>query len=328
MGYYEHVTDAVGHTPLIRLNRLGPVNGVNIFAKLEYLNPGGSMKDRLGLQILKEAEESGALKPGGTVIEATAGNTGIGLALAALRKGYRVILVVSSKFSIEKRTMMKAFGAELVETAPEGGIDGSMVVAEDLARDIPGAFLAHQFQNPANQRAYYPTGEEIWEDLDGNITALVSGAGSGGSLLGIGTVLKKHDPKIKVVLSDPEGSILGGGEPGAYKVEGIGNHFIPGTFQREKIDQVIKIRDEDAYFMVRLMALKEGIIGASSSGESLTGAIRLAYELPVGSNIVAVFPDRADRYLSKDIYRFDRGLQDYDLSEPLQRYVKDKGFLV
>ncbi|MBO4375288.1 MAG: cysteine synthase family protein [Lachnospiraceae bacterium] len=323
MGYYESIRDIVGHTPLMKLNRLGPVNGVNLFAKLEYMNPGGSMKDRIGIQIIKEAEEKGELKPGGTVIEATAGNTGIGLALAAVIFGYRTILVVSGKFSEEKRNMMRALGAELVETSPEGGIDESIIVADEMAEKIPGAFLAHQFKNEANTRAHLVTGEEIWEDLDGKVDVLVAGAGSGGSISGIAKALKKHNPKIKVVLADPVGSILGGGDPGVYKVEGIGNHFIPEIFDRSIADEVEKVRDEDAYYMARIMALKEGVIGASSSGEALAAGIAQAYRSAPGTNIVMVFPDRADRYLSENIYHFEKELSDYDISDHIKRYEKD-----
>ncbi len=327
MGYYEKITDAIGHTPLVKLNRLGPVNGVNLFAKLEYMNPAGSMKDRLGLQIIRDAEESGALRPGGTVIEATAGNTGIGLALAALEHNYKLILVVSSKFSLEKRNMMKALGAELVETSPEGGIDESMLVAEEIAKATDGAFLAHQFENPSNPKAHLKTGEEIWTDLEGKVDVIVSGAGSGGSLLGISSALKAHNPQIKTVLADPEGSILGGGDPGVYKVEGIGNHFIPKTFDIGKVDAVEKIRDEDAYFLLRILARWEGLIGASSSGESMAAAIKQAYKLPAGSNVVMIFPDRADRYFSKNVYRFDQELSDYAISDTIRRYALEKGLI-
>ena len=325
MGYYNDVREIVGKTPLLKLNRIGRIGNVNIFAKLEYLNPGGSMKDRIGLQILKEAEESGQLKPGGTIIEATAGNTGIGLALAAVDRGYKLKIKESKKFSAEKRALMEALGAELIITPADEGIDGSMARAEEMAKKDQDIFIAHQFENEANVHAHYATGEEIWEDLDGRIDAVVAGAGSGGSFTGIAKRLKEHDPGIKAVLSDPIGSILGGGEPGVYKVEGIGNHFIPKIFDPGFPDEVEKISDEDSYFMVRIMAAYEGVIGGSSSGTALAAAVKQAYKLQGGTekNIVAVFPDRADRYFSENVYRTEKQLSDFGLSDVIAKYAQE-----
>lgn len=325
MGCYNDVREIVGNTPILKLNRIGKIGDVSIFAKLEYLNPGGSMKDRIGIQILKEAEESGQLKPGGTIIEATAGNTGIGLALAAVDRGYKLKLLVSEKFSIEKRSLMEALGAELIITPAEEGIDGSMARAEEMAKNDPGVFVAHQFENEANTHAHYATGEEIWQDMDGHVDVVVAGAGSGGSFTGISKRLKEHDPKIKAVLADPIGSILGGGDPGVYKVEGIGNHFIPKIFDPDFPDEVEKISDDDSYFMVRIMTAYEGVIGGSSSGTAFAAAVKQAYKMQGQGekNIVAVFPDRADRYFSENVYRTEKSLTDFKLSDVIEKYAKD-----
>lgn len=321
MKYYKDIREIVGKTPLLQLNHLPLPDHVRVFAKLEYLNPGGSMKDRIGLQIIKEAEESHQLKPGGTIIEATAGNTGIGLALAALQKGYRLKIVIPEKFSIEKQRVMQALGAELIVIAPEEGIEGAMKKADELAAQIPDSFVAHQFSNPANVHAHEVTGEEIWEELDGKIDVLVAGAGSGGSLTGISRALKRHNPAIKVVLADPVGSILGGGQPGNYKVEGIGNHFMPDTFSSAMVDEVEKITDDEAYFFVRALTLYEGILGGSSSGEAVAAAIKQALRAKKPQNIVTVLPDRSDRYFSENIYHFEKALTDFSLEGELKGYL-------
>ena len=309
MNYINDIRDLVGHTPLLKLNHIYPHKNIHIFGKLEYLNPGGSMKDRIGLQIIADGEASGALVPGGTIIEATAGNTGIGLALAAFEKGYHLKLVVPKKFSIEKQTIMKALGAELIITPTEEGIEGAMAKAEALAKEIPNAFLANQFNNPSNVKAHRQTGKEIYDALDGKVDILVAGAGSGGTIMGIASYLKEKNPNIKIVLSDPEGSILGGGDPGTYLVEGIGNHFIPSLFHSDMIDAVEKISDDEAYSYVELLGKKEGVLVGSSSGASLAGAIRQAKELENKHldrdiNIVAIFADRSERYFSQNIYNF------------------------
>lgn len=235
MKYADDIRDIIGNTPLLKLNHISPDRDVNIFAKLEYLNPGGSIKDRIGLQIIENAERDGLIKPGSTIIEATAGNTGIGLALAAFEKGYRLIIVIPEKFSVEKQILMKALGAELIITPSEDGIEGAVAKAEKLLKGIPNAFMARQFDNPANVEAHRKTGKEIYDALDGKIDVLVAGAGSGGTITGIAQYLKSQNPDIKIILADPVGSILGGGESGTYKVEGIGNHFIPKVFDQSLI---------------------------------------------------------------------------------------------
>lgn len=323
MEYANDIRELVGNTPLLKLRNISPDKNVNIFAKLEYLNPGGSIKDRIGLQIIKEAEESGQLKPGGTIIEATAGNTGIGLALAAFEKGYDLKIVIPEKFSIEKQTLMRALGAELVITPSEDGIEGAVKKANELLDTIPNAFMARQFDNEANVRAHRQTGKEIYEALDGNVDILVAGAGSGGTITGIAQYLKEQNPNIKIVLADPYGSILGGGEPGTYKVEGIGNHFIPNVFDRSIVDEVEKIADDEAMYFVRLLSKKEGVFAGSSSGEAVAAAVKQAYKAKGKTNIVVVLPDRSDRYFSQNLYDFNLELSDFRFNALFDDYAKD-----
>lgn len=306
MKYVNDIRDLIGHTPLLKLNHITEENGVNLFAKLEYFNPGGSIKDRIGMQIIREAEEDGSLQPGAVIIEATAGNTGIGLALAAVGSGHPVKIVIPEKFSIEKQILMRALGAELIITPSEEGMEGAIARAKELLHQIPGSFMAKQFENPANIHAHLITGQEIYEDLDGNVDIVVAGAGSGGTITGIATYIKQKNPAVKIILADPYGSILGGGEPGTYQVEGIGNHFIPDVFDRALIDEVEKIPDEEALHYVQLLAKQEGVIGGSSSGEAVAAAIRQAKKAPKGTNIVILLPDRGDRYFSKNLYQINQ----------------------
>ena len=311
MNYIDDIRDIIGNTPLLKLNHISPNKNVNIFAKLEYLNPGGSIKDRIGLEIIESAEKQGLLKPGYTIIEATAGNTGIGLAIAAFEKGYKLIIVIPEKFSIEKQTLMRALGAELIVTPSEEGIEGAVERANQLALEIPNSFMAKQFDNPANVTAHRKTGKEIYDALDGKIDILVAGAGSGGTITGIASYLKEKNPNIKIVLSDPIGSILGGGKEGTYKVEGIGNHFIPAVFNKSYIDEVEKIPDDEAMYYVRLLSKKEGVLAGSSSGAAVAGAIKQAYKSKEKKNIVVVLPDRSDRYFSQNLYDFNMKLSDF-----------------
>lgn len=311
MNYYDDIRDIVGNTPLLKLNNILPDENFNIFAKLEYLNPGGSIKDRIGLQIIEDAEKEGLLKPGYTIIEATAGNTGIGLALAAFEKGYKLIIVIPEKFSIEKQILMRALGAELVITPSEEGIEGAVEKANLLLKTIPNSFMARQFENESNIKAHRKTGKEIYDALDGKIDVLVAGAGSGGTITGIAQYLKEKNPNIKVVLADPVGSILGGGESGTYKVEGIGNHFIPKVFDRNLVDEVEKIPDDEAMYFVRILSKKEGVLAGSSSGAAVAGAIKQAYKAKEKTNIVVILPDRSDRYFSQNLYDFNMKLSDF-----------------
>lgn len=292
----------IGNTPILKLNHLGIDEDVGIFAKLELMNPAGSVKDRVGVYMIKDAEERGVLKPGGTIIEGTAGNTGIGIAIAALNKGYRVIFTVPEKFSIEKQKIMKALGAEIVHTSREDGMLGAQNKARELLKEIPDSVSMEQFHNPSNPLSHYETtGPEIYRQMEGQIDYMVAGAGSGGTFTGIMKYLKENDKKITGVLADPVGSVIGGGEHADYDIEGIGNDFIADTMDMSLVDRVIKVTDDEAFESARLLALKEGILAGSSSGAALAAALKLAKTIDKG-NIVVIFPDRGDRYLSKGLF--------------------------
>ncbi|MBO4376063.1 MAG: cysteine synthase family protein [Lachnospiraceae bacterium] len=302
MDVYMDIHDMIGNTPIIKLNNLGVKEGVNLYAKLELMNPGGSVKDRVGMYMIKDAEERGILKPGGTIVDATAGNTGIGIAMAALNKGYRIIFTVPEKFSQEKLRLMEALGAEIVHTPREEGMLGADRKAEELLKEIPGAISLKQFNNPANPKAHYETtGAEIYSQMDGQIDYFVAGAGSGGTFSGVVKYLKEKNPDIKGVLADPIGSIIGGGEHKDYDIEGIGNDFIADTMDINLVDSVIKIADTEAFESSRLLARKEGIVAGSSSGAALAASLKLAQKIEKG-NIVTLFPDRGDRYFSKGLF--------------------------
>lgn len=302
MKYYKSMHDLIGHTPLVELTHIGLPEGARIFAKLELCNPSGSVKDRTGEYMIADAERKGLLKQGGTIVEATAGNTGLGIAFAALNRGYRIIFVVPTKFSAEKQTLMRALGAEIINTPREGGMLGAEQKAEEIRASIPGAVTLKQFKNMSNPQAHYETtGPEIFGDLDGEIDYFVAGAGSGGTYSGAARYLKEHKPEITGVLADPVGSTMGGGEHGDYNIEGIGNDFIADTMDMSLVDKVIKITDDDAFRGARLLAAKEGIFAGSSSGGALAAAIKLA-ESGARGNIVIILPDRGDRYFSKGLY--------------------------
>lgn len=294
--------ELIGSTPLVQLTHLDLPEGVNLFAKLELFNPGGSVKDRTGKYMIEDAERKGLLKPGGTIVEGTAGNTGIGIAFAALNRGYRVIFVVPLKFSIEKQILMRALGAEIINTPREDGMLGAEKKADELVESIPGAVSLRQFKNMANPQAHYETtGPEIWRDLDGKIDYLVAGAGSGGTYSGVMKYLKEQDPSVRGVLADPVGSTMGGGEHADYNIEGIGNDFVADTMDMSLVDEVIKVDDDDAFSGSRMLAQKEGIIAGSSSGAAFSAAKKLIAEGAKG-NIVVILPDRGDRYFSKNLY--------------------------
>lgn len=302
MHYFDSMQDMIGHTPLVKLNNMGVPDGVNIFAKLELYNPAGSVKDRVGMYMIKDAERRGVLKPGYTIIEATAGNTGLGIAFAALNRGYKVIFVVPLKFSIEKQVLMRALGAEIINTPREEGMQGAAKEAEELRKKYPNSISLEQFNNMSNPLAHYETtGPEIYHDLDGKIDYLVAGAGSGGTYSGILRYLKEKDNSIKGVLADPVGSTIGGGEHADYDIEGIGNDFIAKTMDMSLVDKVIKINDVESFGMCRELAKHEGIFAGSSSGAAMFAALELAKTIDKG-NIVVIFPDRGDRYFSKNLY--------------------------
>lgn len=302
MFYYNSVKELIGNTPLVKLNEIVNNHSVNLFAKLELYNPGGSVKDRTGTYMIEEMERKNLLKKGGTIIEATAGNTGLGIAMAALNKGYRIIFVVPEKFSEEKQILMKALGAEIISSPREEGMLGAGRRAEELRAKIPDSVTLNQFGNMANPLAHYETtGPEIYKALDGQIDYVVAGAGSGGTYSGVLKYLKEQNPNIKGILADPYGSTMGGGEHHDYNIEGIGNDFIADTMDIKLVDEVIKISDDDAFEASRLLARKEGIFAGSSSGAALSASLKLIQK-GVKGNIVTIFPDRGDRYFSKKLY--------------------------
>lgn len=302
MNYYNDIQSLIGKTPLLKLNHLNVRSEVNIYAKLEGFNPGGSCKDRIGIYMIDQAEKQGLIKPGYTIIEATAGNTGIGIAIAAINKGYNIIFVVPTKFSIEKQKLMKALGGEIINTPKEKGMQGAVDVAEDLLRSIPNSISLKQFDNLSNPLSHYETtGKEIYDDLDGQIDYFVAGAGSGGTFSGVVQYLKERIPNLISVLADPEGSTMGGGQECCYKVEGIGNNFIPNTMNMDLVDKIIKTTDNEAFNLVTTLAKNEGIIVGSSSGAALSATLKFASTIDKG-NIVVVFPDRGERYFSTGLF--------------------------
>ena len=302
MKYYNDIRDLIGNTPILKLNNISTKEGVNIYAKIEGTSPGGSCKDRVGIYMVEKDEKEGKLKPGSTIIEATAGNTGIGIALAAINKGYKIIFIVPDKFSIEKQKIMKALGAEIINTPKEDGMEGAINLANSLLSEIPNSLSLNQFKNEANPLAHYETtGRELYDGLDWQIDYFVAGAGSGGTISGVLKFLKENISEVKGILADPVGSIIGGGQCGTYKIEGIGNNFIPETMDMSLVDEVIKVNDEEAFDAVKLLAKKEGLIVGSSSGAAFAAALKLAEKIDKG-NIVTIFPDRGDRYFSTDLF--------------------------
>ena len=299
----DDITKLVGGTPILQLKRLVPANAADVFAKLEYLNPGGSVKDRAAIGIIRRAEEDGLLKPGGTIVEATAGNTGIGLALIGVNRGYKVVLFVPERFSEEKVMIMRALGAEVTRTPDAEGMQGAIKRANELVARDPDAFMAGQFENPANPEFHYETtAQEIFEQMEGRIDALVIGAGTAGTFTGVARFLKERLPDVLAYAVETQGSVLGGGPPGPHKVEGIGASFVPKNFDRSVCDGVIMVKDPDAFGMVKILAAQEGILGGSSAGANVFAALQIARELGPGKRIVTMIPDSAERYLSKKIF--------------------------
>ncbi|MBQ1894218.1 MAG: cysteine synthase family protein [Clostridiales bacterium] len=304
MEYLNSIKDMIGNTPILKITNFDLPANVNLYAKLEMYNPLGSVKDRIGSYLIGDAVRNG-LKPGGTIILATAGNTGIGTAVAALGSNYRLIVVVPDKFSREKQALMRALGAEIINTPRADGMLGAERKAEELAKEIEGSVIINQFESEGNPRAHYETtGPEIYRQMDGKIDYFVAGAGSGGTFSGVLKYLKEKDPSIKGVLADPYGSIIGGGEHADYDIEGIGNDFIAATMNTDYIDEVVKITDEEAFNMAKELAKREGVIGGSSTGAALTAALRFAKTLQDQEreyNIVTLFPDSGERYHSKNL---------------------------
>lgn len=304
---YENAFELVGNTPLLKLTRLGEKVGAtaNIIAKLEYLNPAGSVKDRVGLWLIKDAEEKGILTPDSVIIEPTSGNTGIGLASVGAQRGYKVIIVMPDTMSEERRKLMSAYGAELVLTDGRLGMKGAIEKANELTKEIPSAFIPSQFDNPANALAHYnTTGPEIWRDTGGNVDTFISGVGTGGTITGVGKFLKEKNPDIKIIAVEPtDSAVLSGKNAGAHKIQGIGAGFIPNVLERAVIDEIIPVSHEDAYKNGRLMGECEGILCGISAGAALTAAIEVSKRPEnKGKNVVVILPDSGDRYLSTEMY--------------------------
>ena len=307
MKYVDTITDLIGHTPLLKLNRFAKENefGADVYAKLEYFNPAGSVKDRIARAMLDDAEARGALKPGSVIIEPTSGNTGIGLAAVSAARGYRIILTMPETMSVERRNLLKAYGAELVLTDGSKGMKGAIARAEELAAEIPNSFIPSQFTNPANPAVHRATtGPEIWEDTDGKVDIFVAGVGTGGTVTGVGEYLKSKNPNVKVVAVEPAGSpVLSQGKAGPHKIQGIGAGFVPDTLNTKVYDEIIPVENEDAFSTGRALARKEGLLVGISSGAAVWAATQLARRPEnAGKVIVALLPDTGDRYLSTPMF--------------------------
>ena len=297
------ITQLVGNTPILQLGRVVSSGSADVFAKLEFLNPGGSVKDRAALGMILDAEAKGLLRPGATIVEATAGNTGVGLALIGVNRGYKVKLFVPEGFAEEKCILMRGFGAEVVRTPEAEGMKRAIAEANKLAASIPDAFMAGQFTNQANPKFHHDTtAAEIWEQMEGRVDGFVGGVGTGGTFSGVAQYLKEKNPAVINVAVETQGSILQGGEPGKHRVEGIGVSFIPDTFHKEYCDRIVKVSDEDAFSMVKRLAAEEGVLGGSSAGAAVHAAVQLARELGPGKRVATIIPDSAERYLSKKIF--------------------------
>jgi cysteine synthase len=299
----EDITELVGETPILKLTRLTPSGSADVFAKLEYLNPGGSVKDRAAIGMIRRAEAEGKLRPGGTIVEATAGNTGIGLALIGVNRGYKVALFVPEHFSEEKVMIMRALGAEVTRTPDADGMQGAINKAKELARSDPNAFMAGQFENPANPEYHYETtAREMFDQMEGKIDAVVIGSGTAGTFTGIARYVKERLPHAKAFAVETQGSVLGGGQPGKHKVEGIGSSFIPKNFDATLCDEVLMVMDPEAFGMVKRLAAEEGVLAGSSGGANVFAALKVAAKLGPGKRVVTMIPDSAERYLSKKIF--------------------------
>jgi cysteine synthase A len=296
------IVDLVGETPMVRLARLSPAGGGEVWAKLEFLNPGGSIKDRAALGIVLDAERRGVLKPGATIVEATAGNTGIGLALIGVNRGYKVMLFVPEGFAEEKCILMRGLGATVVRTPEAEGMAGAIRQALAFEAETPGSFAALQFENPANPDYHQQTtAVEIWEQMEGRVDAWVSGVGSAGTFTGMARFFRGQPRAILNVAVEPQGSVLQGGVPGKHKVEGIGVSFIPATFDRSVCDRIVMVQEDNAFAMVKRLAEAEGIFAGSSAGAMVHAAVAIAKELGPGKRVVTIIPDSAERYLSKGV---------------------------
>lgn len=319
MKVFNNVLELVGNTPLVKLNRIAVGVRPMILAKFEHMNPGGSVKDRIGLKMIEDAERRGLLKPGGTIVEPTSGNTGVGLAMAAALRGYRCIFVMPDKMSQEKIRLLKAYGADVVITptaVPKDSPESYYSVSDRLSREIPNAYQPNQYANQMNPRAHYETtGPEIWEQTDGRVDVFVAGMGTGGTITGVGRFLKERNPKIRIVGVDPEGSLFTGDKVRPYKIEGIGEDFIPETIDLSLIDEMITVSDRDAFITARHLAREEGILTGGSSGAAVWGALHVARHLDDEKVVVVLLPDTGRNYLSRffsDDYMKEHGFWEYE----------------
>ncbi len=306
----KQLTELIGNTPLLELNKFSENKGLStpLIAKIEFFNPGGSVKDRIALAMIEDAEKKGVLKPGATIIEPTSGNTGVGLALVSAVKGYHLILTMPETMSIERRNLVKAYGAEVRLTSGKDGMPGAIRAAEELRDSIPGSIILQQFENPANpEKHYLTTGQEIWNDTDGEIDIFVAGVGTGGTVSGVAKALKEKNPNIKVIAVEPASSpVLNGGQSGPHKIQGIGAGFVPKTYNSELIDEVLDIENDDAIRTGRELARTEGLLVGISSGAAVFGALQIASRPEnAGKKIVALLPDTGERYLSTVLFAFD-----------------------
>ncbi len=291
---------------MLHLRKIVPPGVADIYVKLEFLNPGGSIKDRAALGMILRAEREGVLKPGSTILEATAGNTGVGLALIGVSRGYKVVLAVPQKFSKEKVMLMEALGAQVYRTPDSEGMEGAIRLVKKLLNEIPDSWLAGQFENQANPDYHYETtARELWEQMGGKIDAIALGAGTAGTFTGVARFVKERSPQTWCVLVESQASVYGGGKSGAHAVEGIGASFLPATFDRSVCDEVIAVKDTDAFAMIKELAAKEGVLAGSSAGAAVFAAIELAKKLGAGKRVATIIPDSAERYLSKDPYHFN-----------------------
>ncbi|MNW32701.1 Cysteine synthase [compost metagenome] len=306
----NNVTELIGETPLVRLNRIVPEDSAEIYVKLEFQNPGASVKDRIAISMVEEAEKDGLLKPGGTIVEATSGNTGIGLAMVASAKGYKAIIVMPETMSLERRNLLRAYGAELILTPGAEGMNGAVKKAEEILTENPDYFAAEQFKNKANVKIHRETtGPEIVEaiqSIGGTLDAFVAGIGTGGTISGAGEVLKKEFPDVRVVAVEPAASpILAGGKPGPHKIQGLGANFIPEILNQEIYDSIIHVENDEAFDTARQLAKEEGILSGISSGAAVFAALKLAKELGKGKRVVVIVPSNGERYLSTPLYNFE-----------------------
>ena len=307
---YKQITDLIGHTPLVELNKYSAQRGLEtpVLAKVEFFNPGGSVKDRIALAMIEAAERDGKLKPGATIIEPTSGNTGVGLALVSAVKGYKLILTMPETMSIERRNLVKAYGAQVKLTSGKDGMPGAIKAAEELRDSIPGSVILEQFENPANpQKHYETTGVEIWDDTDGKVDIFVAGVGTGGTISGIGRRLKEKNPNVKIIAVEPTTSpVLNGGKPGPHKIQGIGAVFVPKTYDPKVIDEVFDVDNDAAILAGRQLAQQEGLLVGISSGAAAYAATEIAKRPEnKGKTIVALLPDTGERYLSTVLYAFE-----------------------